>query len=74
MTVDYFVSGAANFIDPSLAHASAVPDGSLKFHWANFLALGSFSFVRASADNMTYAFYEANGDLLYEHTLLPRKL
>ena len=72
--MDYFVSGAANFIDPSMAHENAVPESSLKFHWANVLALGSFSFVQVNANNMTYTFYEANGDELYQHTLLPRKL
>lgn len=73
-TVDYFVSGAANFIDPSESHRKSVPSGSLKFHWADILGLGGFGFVSATPTNMTFSFIEANGKLLHSHTMFPRKV
>ena len=72
-TVEYFVSGAANFIDPSVAHKNSVPAGSSKFHWANELAFGGFAFVDTTPNNMTYTFIEANGKKLYEKVMFPRK-
>ena len=73
-TVEYFVSGSANFIDPSMAHENSVPKDSLKFHWADTLAFGGFAYVDVTPDNMTYTFVEANGHQLYEKTVLPRKV
>lgn len=71
-TVDYFISGAANFIDPSEAHKEAVPPGSSRFHWANILALGGFGYVKATPSEMTFTFVEANGAELYTTTMHPR--
>ena len=73
-TVDYFVSGAANFIDPSMEHVNSVPANALKYHWANFLSLGAFAFVQTTKDSMIYSFIEANGDTLYSHKMYPRKI
>ncbi len=73
-TVDYYLSGAADFIDPSEAHRNSVPEGSLKFHWANFLSLGAFGYVEADSRMMNFTFIEANGKLLYQNYMYPRKL
>ncbi|CAH1774170.1 unnamed protein product [Owenia fusiformis] len=72
--VEYFVIGSANFVDPSLAHKTAVPENSLKFHWADILSLGGFAYIEATPSNMTLTFIEANAKGLYQHTMLPRKL
>ena len=72
-TVEYFVSGAADFINPSLAHRHKVPEGSLKYYWANILSLGGFSYVEADATNMNFTFIEANGRQLYSKQMFPRK-
>ena len=73
-TVDYYLSGAANFIDPSEAHRESVPAGSLKYYWANFLSLGAFGYVEANSQIMNFTFIEANGKYLYENHMYPRKL
>ena len=73
-TVDYYLSGAANFIDPSEKHRNNVPKGSLKFHWANFLSLGAFGYVEADHQVMNFTFIEANGKLLYQNYMHPRKV
>ena len=73
-TVEYFVSGSANFIDASMAHNNSVPTGSSKFHWANTLAFGGFAYVDTTPNNMTFTFIEANGNKLYEKVMLPRKV
>ena len=73
-SVEYFVSGAANFIDPSMKHEDSVPPGSSKFHWANTLAFGGFAYVDTTATNMTYTFLEANGKMLYQKVMFPRKV
>ncbi|XP_064604174.1 tartrate-resistant acid phosphatase type 5-like [Liolophura sinensis] len=72
--IDYFVVGAANFIDGSLAHESSVPTGSLKYHWANKLGMGGFGLVEASAYNMTFTFVEATGKVLYTRVMPLRKM
>lgn len=73
-TVDYYVSGAADFIDPSEAHRKNVPQGSLKFHWANFFSLGAFGYVEADSHVMNFTFVEANGKQLYQNHMRPRKV
>lgn len=70
----YFVSGAANFIDPSKSHWDDVPEDSLHFHWANVLSLGGFGHVAVSDAKMTFIFTEANGKSLYSTDMLPRKV
>jgi len=71
--MDYFVSGMANFIDASKAHANSVPDGSLKFHNADVKAKGGFLYAETTASNMTLTFIDANGNHLYQTGVLPRK-
>ena len=72
--MDYYLSGAANFIDPSEAHRENVPKDSSKFYWGNFLSLGAFGYVEADNKQMNFTFIEANGKLLYQNYMYPRKL
>jgi len=71
-TVEYFVSGAANFIDPSTEHKSAVPAGSLRFFWGDPNILGGFAHVKMTSDQLMFSFYAANGKMLYQHPIAPR--
>ncbi|XP_076440919.1 tartrate-resistant acid phosphatase type 5-like [Babylonia areolata] len=73
-TVDYILSGSANFIDASEAHKTSVPKGSSKFHWADVTKLGGFVFAEATATNMTFTYIEASGTVLYKTTVFPRKV
>ena len=73
-TVEYFVTGAANFVDTSTAHEDDVPAESLKFHWAKLRDLGGFSYVEATPQNMTMTFLDGMSHKLYEHSFPPRKL
>ncbi|XP_005095870.1 tartrate-resistant acid phosphatase type 5 [Aplysia californica] len=72
--LDYFVSGMANFIDPSRAHYEDVPTGSLKFHNADFITKGGFLYAETTVQNMTLTFVGANGKQLYKTVVSPRKL
>ncbi|XP_064604998.1 tartrate-resistant acid phosphatase type 5-like [Liolophura sinensis] len=71
-TVDYYVIGAADVVDPSTKHINDVPTGSLKYHGANILTLGGFAFVQADMKSMNLTFVDAEGALLYSHAMLPR--
>ncbi|XP_077981556.1 tartrate-resistant acid phosphatase type 5-like [Glandiceps talaboti] len=73
-SVDYFVIGAGDIVDPSTKHKDAVPPGSLKYHWADLLGLGGFGYIEATPQNMTVALYQAsNGKDVYKTVLNPRK-
>ena len=74
-TVDYIVSGAANFVDNGTNHSSSVPPQSLKFFWGDghILVHGGFCLFRANAMNMTITFVESNGKELYQTVIYPRK-
>lgn len=73
-TIEYFVTGAANFVDTSKAHEDDVPKDSLKFHWAKLADLGGFSYVEATPQNMTMTYIDGMSHKLYQHSFLPRKL
>jgi len=73
-TFDYYLSGMANFIDPSKAHALVVPKDSLKFHAADTKSKGAFLYAETTAKNMTLTFIDANGKNLYTNHVLPRNL
>ena len=72
--MEYFVIGAANFVDPSLKHKDAVPAGSSIFHWADYAKMGGFAFFEATSNNMTFKFIDGDKQTLYEQVLFPRKL
>ena len=61
-------------MDPSEEHRESVPNGSLKYHWANILSLGAFGHVEANNQMMNFTFIEANGKVLYQNYMYPRKL
>jgi len=71
--LDYFLSGMANFIDPSKKHADAVPKGSLKFHNADLKSKGGFLYSETTSTNMTMTFIGADGTQMYQTTVWPRK-
>ncbi|XP_013379887.1 tartrate-resistant acid phosphatase type 5 isoform X1 [Lingula anatina] len=73
VSVDYFVIGSGNFVDPSTAHVSKVPSGSLKYHWANILKPGGFAYIEATPQTMTLSFIQGDGTYLYSHSMKPRK-
>ncbi|CAD5111450.1 DgyrCDS759, partial [Dimorphilus gyrociliatus] len=50
--IDYLLSGASNFIDTGTQHKDSVPNGSLKFHWADQFALGGFGIVQTNKEEM----------------------
>ncbi|KAL3870035.1 hypothetical protein ACJMK2_042652 [Sinanodonta woodiana] len=74
VTMDYFVIGAANFVDTSNEHAGDVPAGSSKFFWAKLTEFGGFAFAEATPSNMTITFVDGLGKPLYSHILYPRKI
>ena len=73
-SIEYFISGAANFIDTSVEHKNSVPAGSSKFHWADELSFGGFAVVNTTPNKMTFTFVEASGKQLYEKVMYPRKV
>lgn len=73
-TVDYFVSGAANFMDASTEHKGDIPPGSFRFHWADMFSLGGLAHVHVTDSIMTWTFVESNGKTLYRHKMLPRRI
>lgn len=70
--IDYLLSGASNFIDPSTQHKNSVPHGSLKFHWADEFSMGGFGIVETNDDEMIWSFLSAEGKPLYQTTIQPR--
>ena len=70
--MNYFVSGAANFVDKSNEHAGDVPDGSSKFFWAKDADFGGFAYIEATASNMTFIFVDGREQPLYKYVLDPR--
>ena len=68
-TVDYFVSGSANFIDTSMTHMGSIPPGSLKFHWAKS---GGFLLANVDDNSLVFTFIEAGGTILHKATIKPR--
>lgn len=71
--IGYVLSGAGNFIDESLKHEDAVPEGSLRFHFSDFESLGGFVHVEVTKDAMTLTYIESLGKSLYRTTLPKRK-
>ncbi|GFO04675.1 tartrate-resistant acid phosphatase type 5 [Plakobranchus ocellatus] len=59
-TIDYYLSGMANFVDFRKDHMGDVPAGSLKFHYADIFSRGGLLYAEATAKNMTLTFINAN--------------
>jgi len=63
--VDYHGMGASHSNDPSTAHKSKVPDGSLKFHAQG--KSGGFGSFTVNATSFVARHHEGDGTLLYTH-------
>jgi len=75
-TVEYILSGAANFLNNSTAHIENVPANSLKFFWGDSsleLLYGGFCLFKVNSNNMTITYIESNGKELYQTVIYPRK-
>jgi len=70
--LNYFVVGAANFIDPSKAHAKDVPSDALKFYWAGSLVFGGFGLIEVNNTQMNFSFIDRSEKTLYQTILKPR--
>jgi hypothetical protein len=70
--MNYFVVGAANFIDSSRAHVNDVPADSLKFHWSNSLVYGGFGLVEVNTSQLVFSFIDHNEHTLYQTMIKPR--
>ena len=70
--LNYFVVGAANFIENSRAHAQDVPAGSLKFFWAGSVVFGGFGLIEVNSTQMNFAFIDRSEKTLYQTTMQPR--
>ncbi|GBN37961.1 Tartrate-resistant acid phosphatase type 5 [Araneus ventricosus] len=71
-TMDYFVTGSANFIDPSTKNKNEIPPGSLRFRWGDPFSLGAFTYLDISSSNMTVTFILSSGKTLYVSSKKPR--
>ena len=71
--MDYFVIGAANYVEYNTDHKHDVPKGSSKFVWADISEFGGFAYFEATSKNMTFKFIDGERKELYEHVLFPRK-
>jgi len=70
--MNYFVVGAANFIDTSHAHAKDVPADSLKFFWAGSPVYGGFGLVELNNTHLSLSFVDHAEKTLYQATMTPR--
>jgi len=70
--MNYFVVGAANFIDNTQKHAKDVPTDSLKFFWAGSPVYGGFGLVELNSTNLSLSFIDHSEQTLYQATMSPR--
>jgi len=72
--VEYFLSGAANFIDNSTEHMKSVPAGSLKYHYgdASGVVNGGLCLFKATQSNLTVTYLDSKGLELYQTVIHPR--
>ena len=70
--MNYFVVGAANFIDNTRAHEKDVPVDSLKFFWAGSIVFGGFGLVEIDNNQMNISFIDRSEKTLYHTTIKPR--
>jgi len=70
--LDYFVVGAANFIENSHAHEKDVPPGSLKFFWAGSIVYGGFGLMEVNNAQMNFSFIDRSEKTLYQVIMKPR--
>lgn len=72
-TVEYFVIGAAHIVDTSVANKHSVPDGSLRYHYADPDGMGAFSYFEVQSDGIQVTFADGiAGKDLYTAQIKPR--
>ncbi|CAG5128977.1 unnamed protein product, partial [Candidula unifasciata] len=72
-SIDYFVSGMANTVDPTAFSENKVPAGSSLFHYGHLLSRGGFLYAEATSNNLTLLFINGQGKQLYSTVIFPRK-
>ena len=72
-SVEYFLSGAVDVVDPNTKHENSIPKNSLQFYWANVLGLGGYASIEANKEFLEFSFHSAVGSKLYKYQVLPRK-
>ncbi|KAM9115194.1 tartrate-resistant acid phosphatase type 5 isoform 1-T3 [Pangshura tecta] len=70
--VGYVLSGAGNFVENSRKHYHKVPEGYLRFFYAEPASLGGFAYVEIDGKELSVTYIEASGKSLYK-TSLPRR-
>ncbi|GFS18108.1 tartrate-resistant acid phosphatase type 5 [Elysia marginata] len=73
-SLDFFVSGMANTVDPFALHEKSVPPGSSLFHYGGLFSYGGFMYSEVTALNMTVTFVNGSGKQLYTTVVWPRKM
>ncbi|XP_071488281.1 tartrate-resistant acid phosphatase type 5-like [Diadema antillarum] len=72
-SVEYFVIGSADVVDPSRKHADSIPPSWLKFMDDNIASLGGFARVTASSESMKLTFITGlMGKEVYSVVMHPR--
>ncbi|CAF1299014.1 unnamed protein product [Rotaria sordida] len=69
--MNYFVVGAANFIDSSQEHAKDVPADSLKFFWAGSSVYGGFASMEHNPTHLSLSFIDHSKQILYQAIMTP---
>ncbi|XP_069783759.1 tartrate-resistant acid phosphatase type 5-like isoform X2 [Narcine bancroftii] len=70
--IGYVLSGAGNFMENSTKHKHHVPEGWLKFFYADISSFGGFVYVEIVPEQMIITYIEAHGKSLYR-TTIPRR-
>ena len=74
-SVEYFVIGSADIVQPSRKHANAFPSSWLKFMDDDIASLGGFARLTASKDNLVLTFMTGlTGNEVYSVKMAPRTL
>lgn len=71
-TVEYFISGCTNFINPSLIHRRSLPRNSLKFAWASVFSYGGLAYMEADETTLSITFFDSTAKILHENHMKPR--
>lgn len=72
-SLDVFVIGSANVVDPSIDHMDSVPADWVKFYYAQLGSLGGFAYVSVTSDRLQLTFASgAKIKNLYSVDLMPR--
>ncbi len=70
--MDYLITGCATFAQNWPWHQNQVPEGSLKFFWAERKELGGFIAFEANEFSMNATFMSGTGLELHHVTMQPR--